>query len=64
MSDSDTEFTALFRVEYPRVLRTMSLVLYDRSEAEDITQDAFAQLHRHWRRVSRFERPDAWVRTV
>ncbi len=48
MSDSDTEFTALFRVEYPRVLRTMSLVLYDRSEAE----------------VSRFERPDAWVRTV
>lgn len=64
MADTDSEFSALFRVEYPRVLRAMTLVLYDRSEAEDVTQDAFAQLHRHWGRVSRYERPDAWVRTV
>lgn len=64
MADSDSEFAALFRVEYPRLLRAMTLVLYDRSDAEDVAQDAFAQLHRHWRRVSRYERPDAWVRTV
>lgn len=64
MADDDGEFSALFRGEYPRVLRAMTLVLYDRGEAEDVVQDAFAQLYRHWRRVSRYDRPDAWVRTV
>ena len=28
------------------------------------TQEAFAQLHVHWKKVSTFQRPDAWVRRV
>jgi RNA polymerase sigma-70 factor (ECF subfamily) len=39
------------------------LILHDRQRAEDITQDAFIQLYSHWR-VSRYERPGAWVRRV
>lgn len=32
--------------------------------AEDATQEAFARLYKDWPRVSAFERPDTWVRTV
>jgi RNA polymerase sigma factor (sigma-70 family) len=61
---ADAEFAWLFRAEYPLVLRSVFLVLRDRSLAEDITQEAFATLYTHWRRVSAYERPDAWVRRV
>jgi RNA polymerase sigma-70 factor (ECF subfamily) len=46
------------------VLRTVYLILGDRGRAEDVTQEAFMQLLAHWRRVSRYERPEAWVRRV
>jgi len=58
------EFDELFRHEYPLVVGSLSLVLGDRSAAEDVAQDAFAQLLLHWRKVSRYERPGAWVRRV
>jgi len=32
--------------------------------AEEITQDAFVQLYRNWAKVSRYDRPDLWVRRV
>ena len=35
-----------------------------RQRAEDITQDAFVQLYRHWKKVSLYEWPEAWVRRV
>jgi DNA-directed RNA polymerase specialized sigma24 family protein len=60
----DDGFDAVFRAEYPRVLATARLVVSSREAAEDITQEAFARLFRHWRRVSDYERPDAWLRTV
>jgi RNA polymerase sigma-70 factor (ECF subfamily) len=46
------------------VLRTVYLILGDRGRAEDVTQEAFIQLLAHWRKVSRYERPEAWVRRV
>lgn len=64
MPDAGTDFEELFRIEYPAVVGTLRLVLGDRSTAEDVAQDAFAQLLVHWRKVSRYERPGAWVRRV
>ena len=32
--------------------------------AEDLAQEAFLAAHRSWDRVSRYERPEAWVRRV
>src|SRR4051794_39382461 len=32
--------------------------------AKEVTQDAFVALLRAWRKVSRYERPGAWVRRV
>lgn len=64
MNDADADYAWFFRAEFPAVLRTVFLVLHDRGRAEDVTQEAFIQLLVHWRKVSRYERPDAWVRRV
>jgi RNA polymerase sigma-70 factor (ECF subfamily) len=63
MTDT-TEYTRCFRQEFPRVLRTVLLILADHGRAEEVTQDAFVMLLQHWDRVSQYERPDAWVRQV
>ena len=36
----------------------------DHQVAEEITQDAFTELYRHWRRVHDYEEPALWVRRV
>jgi len=58
------DFTAFFREEFAGVLRTIELMLRDQARAEEITQDAFVQLYLNWPKISRYERPDAWVRRV
>ncbi|MDP9301296.1 MAG: sigma-70 family RNA polymerase sigma factor [Actinomycetota bacterium] len=64
MADTELEYAWFFRTEFPSVLRTVYLILRDRGRAEDIAQDAFTQLYTHWRKVSRYERPEAWVRRI
>jgi RNA polymerase sigma-70 factor (ECF subfamily) len=64
LEDAELEYAWFFRTEYPTVLRTVFLILHDQQKAEDISQEAFIQLLAHWRKVSRYERPDAWVRRV
>jgi RNA polymerase sigma-70 factor (ECF subfamily) len=58
------EFEDLFVEEYPRVVRTVFLVVQDEGRAEEVTQDAFVQLLRHWSKVRDYDRPGAWVRRV
>ena len=58
------EFEDLFVEEYPHVVRTVFLVLQDEGRAEEVTQDAFVQLLRHWSKVRDYDRPGAWVRRV
>jgi RNA polymerase sigma factor (sigma-70 family) len=64
VADVDLEYAWFFRTEFSTVLRTAFLILNDRGRAEDIAQEAFIQLLAHWKKVSRYERPDAWVRRV
>jgi RNA polymerase sigma factor (sigma-70 family) len=64
MSERDVEFAWLFQTEYEAVVRTVYLILHDRERARDITQDAFIELLTRWKKISRYERPDAWVRRV
>ena len=63
MADA-AEFARFFRQEFPRVVRTVFLIIADRGRAEEIAQDAFLKLFHHWPTVSRYEQPDAWVRRV
>jgi RNA polymerase sigma factor (sigma-70 family) len=64
VTEREREYAWFFRTEFTPVLRTVFLILRDRGLAEDIAQDAFMQLYTHWRKVSRYERPEAWVRRV
>ena len=61
---NETEYTWFFRAEFPAVLRTVFLILHDRGRAEEVAQEAFIQLLANWKKVSRYERPGAWVRRV
>jgi RNA polymerase sigma factor (sigma-70 family) len=61
---SEQAFVAFFKEELPAIERAVLLVVRDRGRAEEITQDAFVQLFSRWDKVSRYERPGAWVRRV
>jgi RNA polymerase sigma-70 factor (ECF subfamily) len=63
-ADPDEEYSWFFREEFANVTRTVSLILRDRRRAEDVAQEAFIQLYRHWAKVSRYQLPEAWVRRV
>ena len=62
--DAEAEYAWFYQAEYANVAKSVFLILHDRQRAEDIAQDAFVQLYAHWSKVSRYERPDAWVRRV
>jgi RNA polymerase sigma-70 factor (ECF subfamily) len=62
--DTERDFSAFFRQEFAPVLRVIELMMRDQARAEEITQDAFVQLHVHWRKVSGYDQPAAWVRRV
>jgi RNA polymerase sigma factor (sigma-70 family) len=63
-SEDEAAYAAFYRLTFPRILPTVYLILRDRAAAEDVTQDAFVQLYVHWRKVSQYEMPEAWVRRV
>ncbi len=63
-TEASVEFDWWFRASYSSVARTVFLVVGDRGRAEEITQDAFVQMWRHWSSVRGYERPDGWVRRV
>ncbi len=44
----DEAVTALFHVHWASLVRLARLLVDDRETAEDVVQDAFAQLHRRW----------------
>lgn len=58
------DYTAFFRSEYERVARAVELILVDHETALDITQEAFTRLYRNWKKISRYEQPDACVRRI
>lgn len=60
----EADFDAFFLHEFPRVARTVHHIVGDRARAEELTQDAFLELLRHWRTVSDYDRPDLWLRRV
>ncbi len=61
---AEDDFSWFFSAEYEGVTRTVFFIVHDAQRAEDIAQDAFTQLLVHWNKVSKYDRPDAWVRRV
>lgn len=61
---AEDEYSSFFRAEFAHVVRTSYLIVHDRQKAEDVAQEAFIQLLGHWSKVTRYDRPEAWVRRV
>jgi RNA polymerase sigma factor (sigma-70 family) len=57
-------FDAFFTAEYHRLLAFARAVAGSWSAAEDLTQEAFTAAHTKWREVSRYDRPDLFLRRV
>ncbi|OWY63572.1 hypothetical protein B7486_52360 [cyanobacterium TDX16] len=60
----DEELEALFQAHFAPLVRGLALAAGSYEAASDAVQDAFVQLHRHWRRVSAYEEPVAWLQRV
>lgn len=58
------DYEWVFRAAFPRIHRTVALILRDDDVAQEITQEAFLKLLENWRTVSSYEQPEAWVRRV
>jgi len=58
------EFAELVEIESRGLAAAVTAIVGDRHRAEEIVQEAFERCYRRWWRVSRLDRPGAWVRRV
>jgi RNA polymerase sigma-70 factor (ECF subfamily) len=63
VSDVD-DFESFFTENYGSVVRALTLAFGSRDRAEDLSQEAFAQAFRRWKRVREMNEPVGWVYTV
>lgn len=63
MAQTD-EFAALVEREYVPLVRVATVIVDDDGIAREVVQEAFTRALVRWRRVSRYERPGAWLRLV
>jgi RNA polymerase sigma-70 factor, ECF subfamily len=59
-----TSFDGFYTREWSSVAALAHSLCGSWSAAEELAQDAFVAAYRNWDRVSRLERPEAWVRRV
>lgn len=57
-------FEEFYAAEYLAVVGLAYALSGSRWAAEDLAQEAFLAAHRNWDRISRYERPESWVRRV
>jgi RNA polymerase sigma-70 factor (ECF subfamily) len=62
--DAQKTFEAFFQEEHARLLRALYLITTDRSEAEDVTQEALLRVWERWSRVRRMENPTGYLYRV
>jgi RNA polymerase sigma-70 factor (sigma-E family) len=60
----DSGLRNLYETEYVQLVRTASLLVDDRSSAEDVVQDAFVKLHTAWDRIREGTPPAAYLRAI
>src|SRR5512133_3971424 len=61
---ADGSFEEFYHATYGRLLRQLILGTGDRSDAEDLLQDAYGRAAVRWRRLRDYQAPEAWVRRV
>lgn len=63
-AEQEVQFQSFVAARWSRLVRTAYLLTGDRHDAEDVTQTALAKAYRSWRRVSRMDSPEAYVRRM
>jgi RNA polymerase sigma-70 factor, ECF subfamily len=58
------DFAEFYQASYRRMVALVAAMTGDRSQAEDIAQEAFARALTRWPQVARYDLPEAWVRRV
>jgi RNA polymerase sigma-70 factor (sigma-E family) len=58
------EYDEFYAALWPRLVRTAYAVCGDLGVAEDAVQTALAKAYRSWRRISRLDSPEAYVRKM
>lgn len=61
---STDAFDAFYASRAPDLVRQLHAMTGDLGEAQDVVQEAFARAWQRWHRLSAYEAPEAWVRTV
>ena len=65
MRDSaEADFAEFYVATWPRTLACTYALTGDRGVAEELAQEAYVKAWSHWRKVSRYDQPAAWVRQV
>jgi RNA polymerase sigma-70 factor (sigma-E family) len=62
--DADAALAELYAGHYARLVRLAVLLLRDQALAEDVVQDSFVAIHRHWPRIDQSTAPAYLARTV
>jgi RNA polymerase sigma factor (sigma-70 family) len=57
-------FDAFYESQFHTVLRVVGGITPNLGVANEVTQEAFLAAHRHWSKVSGYDRPELWVRRV
>ncbi|MFE9442659.1 SigE family RNA polymerase sigma factor [Streptomyces sp. NPDC006602] len=63
-AEQEAQFQEFVQARWSRLVRTAYLLTGDVHHAEDLTQTALAKAYRSWRRVSRSDSPEAYVRRM
>src|SRR6478672_4180194 len=58
------QFDAFYRESFATIVVSVRWIVGDVEAAREIAQDAFVAALVHWRKVSRYDNPGAWVRRV
>ncbi|HET7902886.1 MAG TPA: SigE family RNA polymerase sigma factor [Candidatus Nanopelagicales bacterium] len=59
-----SQFDAFYVATFPRLLRQLTLMTLDGEQAQDALQEAYVRAWQRWERISAYDDPEAWVRTV
>ncbi|MFF3624554.1 SigE family RNA polymerase sigma factor [Streptomyces sp. NPDC002467] len=63
-AEQEAHFQTFVAARWTHLVRTAYLLTGDPHDAEDVTQSALAKAYRSWRRVSRMDSPEAYVRRM
>ncbi len=63
-SRSSVDFDGFYAATVQRLTRQFYALTGDLGDAQDVAQEAYARAWQHWSRVSTYQFPESWVRTV